>query len=141
MVNTQVIGVVTYIEITSRHVAVSHSDNLRDSLDTQSVSLQLVRIAIYLNLSLRDTNNRDSTYTIHTCKWGSHLIVKDLVESRHTLLCRNTQHKYRDHIRRELEDNWVAHSIGQSGQHIQFIAHIVGKHVNIVTILELQRND
>ena len=39
------------------------------------------------------------------------LVVEDFIETRHTLLGRDTQHQYGEHIRRELEDDRLTHSI------------------------------
>jgi hypothetical protein len=53
--DTQRVGLVADIERAARHVLILGADDGTDGLDGEVVGLQLVRVAIDLNLALRGT--------------------------------------------------------------------------------------
>ena len=112
VVHTQRIGIRTEVERTGRRIAVSRSNGRRDSLNREAVSLQLVRVAIDLNLALGNTGNRNRTHTAHTCQRRCHLVVENLVQTAHALLGRHTHHQDGNHVGRKLEDDGLTHTIG-----------------------------
>ena len=137
--HTQRIGVGAEIDATTRCVAVLLGNQAGDALDSLSVSLQFIGIAIDLQLTDRRTGDRDRTHATDTCQRIGHLIVQDLIECVRTLVGRHRKDQNRNIIRAELEDDRVLYVIGERGlHHIQFIAHIVGRHVDINAIVKLQ---
>ena len=55
-------------------------------------------------------------------------------------LCR--EQRDGNHVGRELEDDGRLAIVGQVARnHVELVAHVVSEHVNVVTVLKLERND
>ena len=139
--HSQRVGFTTDIEVTTGNVLVLRSDNGADGFDGQVVCFQLVRVAIYLNLTLRSTTDGYSSDSRNTRQGVNHTVVQYFVKRRLALIGLYGKQHDRNHIRTELEDDRILDIVGKlRAYHVEFIAHIIGQNVNIVTELELQRN-
>ena len=68
-----------------------------------------------MNFTLGGTDYAHGTYAAHAGERGGDLVVQDLIQGGNTLLCRSGQHKDRDIVRAELEDNGGGDSVRQVG--------------------------
>ena len=110
--NTQGVGIRTDIYATSRCIPVLLRDDGRDTFDGLAVSLQLVRVAIHLQLTDRRTGDRHGTHATDTGQWVGYLIVQDLVKSVRALLRGHGKDQDGDIVRTELEDDRILYVIG-----------------------------
>ena len=132
-------GLVTDVERAARDVQVLSRDNLADGLDAEVVGLQLHRVAVDVYLTLCSTTDRHRTHTGDTCQGVGHVVVEDFVESVGRLVGLHRKDHDRHHVGVELQDDGRAHGIGQRrGYHIQFVAHIVGEVVDVVSVFKLE---
>ena len=77
---TQCIGFATNIEVTTRNVLILGSDNGADCFNSQVIGFQFVRVAIYLNLTLRCTTDGDGSDSRNTCQRIYHTVVQYLIK-------------------------------------------------------------
>ena len=78
--HTQRISFTTNIEITTRNVLILGSDNGADCFNSQVIGFQFVRVAIYLNLTLRCTTDGDGSDSRNTCQRIYHTVVQYLIK-------------------------------------------------------------
>ena len=75
----------------------------------------------------------------YACQRIGHVLVEYLVQSRHAFLCLHRKQHYGNHIGAELEYYGVLGVVGKLAlHHIEFVAHVVGQHVDVLSILEFQ---
>ena len=139
--HTQWIGITTHIKRTSRSIFIFGTDNRTDCFNSQIISIQFIRVTIDIHLSLGCTGNRYSTHTWNTCQRIHHIIIQNLIKCRLAFFRLNGKQQDRNHVRTELEDNRCVHFIGKLWtHHVQLIANIIGKHIDVVAIFKFQCN-
>ena len=69
------------------------------------------------------------------------MVVEYLVKTRHALLGRHSHDEDGDHVGRELEYDGGVHAVGQRGHHIKLVSHVVRRHIDVGTVLELKGYD
>ena len=111
--HTEGIRLTTDIEVTARNILVFGSDNRADSFNAQVISFQFVRVAIYLNLTLRRTTDRHRSHTGNTCQRVNHTVVQYLVKRGLALIGLYRKQYNRNHVRTELEDDRILDIIRQ----------------------------
>ena len=142
LVHTQRVGIRAHIHLSARHRDILLTYNLRNLLDCQSVCLQLVRVAIDLNLSLRDTRYRHRAYAIHTSQRCCNTLIDNFIQTTPRLIGLDC-HKHNRHLLgRELEDNRFIDIVREDiGRNIEFVADIRRSNIAINTVLKFEYHD
>ena len=140
--HTQRVGVVADVEGTSRRVSVLCPDDGTDGLDGEVVGIQLVGVAVDVDFALGGTGDGYRTHTRYAGQRVYDVVVQYLVEGRLALLGLHRKEQDGNHVGAELEDDGCVHLVGQHGaDHVQLVAHVVGQHVDVVSVFKLQRDD
>ena len=142
LIYTQRVGIRTYIHLATRQRDILRCDNLRNLLDSKAISLELVRVAVDLNLTLRNTRHRNCTYAIDTSQRCGYTLVDNFIQSAPRLLCLD-RHKHNRHLLgRELEDDRLIDLVGKDVRgDVEFVTDICSCNIRVDTILELERYD
>ena len=142
LIDTQRVGIRTHIHLTARHRDILLSDNLRNLLDGHTVCLQLVRVAIDLNLTLRNTRHRHGTHTLNTSQRCCNTLVDNLIQTTPRLIGLDCHEHNRSLLGRELEDNRLIYIVGEDvGCDIEFVTNICSCDIRVDTVLEFEHYD
>ena len=142
LLDAEGIGVGAYVYVSGRQVPVLGSDDLGYAADAEAVSLELVGVAIDLDLTRRGAAHGHRTHSGHAGQRGGHLVVEYLVQSGETGVGSSGKH-HDGHVRRaELEDDRHGSPVRQDGiHHVQFVAHVVGGFLDVRSVLEGEGED
>ena len=142
LVNSQRIGVRADIHLTTRNGDILLCYDLGNLLDCHTVSFQLVRVAVDLNLTLRNTRYRHRTYTIDTRQRCGYTLVDNLVQTTPRLVGLDCHEHNRHLLGRELEDDWFVNIVRKDIRgDIEFVTNICRSDITIDSVLKFEHYD
>ena len=142
LLDAEGVGLGADIDATARHVAVLGRNHAGQGADGQPVSLQLGRVAIDLDLTLRGTGHGNGTDAADTGERSRHLVVQDLVQGGNALVRRRGHNHNRHIVGAELEDHRGRGAVRQGSRyHVELVAHVVGRRFNVDAVFEFEGED
>ena len=137
--HTHLILLLAHLDRTRSQVEVVGGDGVAHLLDRQTVGVELFGVEVDIDITLRGTADRDVTDAVDAVELVDDIVFQDAVETRITLLGRETVN-HNGHGRRvEFQNHRTTHAVGQIVENdIDIGSDIVERLIDILAPLKLE---